>query len=89
MLGKIIRINREKLNISQAQLAKMLGLTQEAISRYELGTREPSIDVIKKLCVLFDCTSDELLEIDTLGERNKVHINNSFNNSKNIKVKIK
>lgn len=89
MLGKIIRLNRERLNISQAQLAKMLGLTQEAISRYELGTREPSVDVIKKLCVIFDCTSDELLEIDTTSERAKVNINNSFNNSKNIKVKIK
>lgn len=89
MIGNLIKQNRERLRMSQNELAKMLGLTQEAISRYENNDREPSFDTLKKMCILFGCTSDELLEIDTPKERAKVNISNSFNNSRNINVKIK
>ena len=88
MLGNLIKTNRERFRMSQTQLATALGLTQEAISKYENNVREPSIETIKRLCVLFNCTADELLEIDTPSERAKVQINNSFNGN-NINVKIK
>ena len=43
---------------SQAEFAKSLGLTQVAYGRYELGTREPSIDLLihiaKELSVSID-----------------------------------
>lgn len=89
MIGEIIKTNRERIKMSQTQLAQILGLTQEAISKYENNVREPNIDTLRKICVLFNITADELLEMDTPGERAKVQINNSFNNSKNIKVNIK
>lgn len=88
MLGNLIKTNRERFRMSQTQLATILGLTQEAISKYENNVREPSVETLKKLCVLFNCTADELLEIDTASERAKVQINNSFNGN-NINVKIK
>ena len=84
-----IKLLRTKHNLTQNELAKKIGVTRQAYANYEQGTREPSMDIIKKLCILFDCTSDELLEIDTEKDRQKIQINNSFNNSKNIKVKIK
>ena len=84
-----IKLLRKKHNLKQNELAKKIGVTRQAYANYEQGTREPSMDIIKKLCILFDCTSDELLEIETEKDRQKVNINNSFNNSKNIKVKIK
>lgn len=88
-IAEQIKSLRTKHNLTQNELAKKIGVTRQAYANYEQGTREPSMDIIKKLCVLFDCTSDELLEIDTPSDRNKVHINNSFNHSKNIKVNIK
>ena len=88
MIGNIIKQHRERMNMSQTKLATILGLTQEAISRYENGTREPDINTIKKICVLFNISADELLEIETPSERAKVQINNSFNGN-NINVKIK
>ena len=36
-MGKFIRINREKCNLSQNDLAKMIGVSKSAISRYENG----------------------------------------------------
>lgn len=77
------------MGYTQQQVADYLCISQRTYAHYETGKHEPNIDTIKKLCILFNCTSDELLEIDTEKDRQKVQINNSFNNSKNIKVKIK
>ena len=84
-----LKFFRKTLNLTQQDMALKLNITQACYNRYEKGIREPNIDIIKKLCVIFGCTADELLEIDTPGERAKVNINNSFNNSNNINVKIK
>ena len=80
---------RNQNHLKQEEVAHKIGVTRQCYAHYEQGIREPSIDIIRKLCVVFNCTSDELLEIDTPNERAKVQINNSFNNSNNINVKIK
>ena len=89
MLNKTIRTLRKQRNISQEQLANFLSLPRYTIANWEQGRTEPNIEQIKLICIYFNISADELLEIDTPSERAKVHINNSFNNSKNIKVKIK
>ncbi|MBE7076817.1 MAG: helix-turn-helix transcriptional regulator [Clostridiales bacterium] len=80
---------RNQSKLKQEEVALRIGVTRQCYAHYEQGVREPSIDIIRKLCILFNCTADELLEIDTPSERAKVQINNSFNNSSNINVKIK
>lgn len=89
MFKNQIKYYRKLSKLTQKQVAEYLCITQQAYSYYENGTREPNFDILRKLCVLFNCTADELLEIETEKDRQKVQINNSFNNSKNIKVKIK
>lgn len=42
-------------------VATYLNTTIRTISRYEDGTREPSIDTLKKLCDLFDVSADYLI----------------------------
>ena len=49
------------MGYSQGKLADYLGVTQQAISKYENGDREPDIDTIIKLSQLFDVSSDYLL----------------------------
>lgn len=49
----------QKLNIKE--VAQYVGLVPTAIYNYELGIREPSIATIKKLCKLFNVTSDYLI----------------------------
>lgn len=56
-----IKILREDLKLSQADFAKKVGLTQQSISLYEKGDREPSLDVLKKLADFFDVSTDYLL----------------------------
>ncbi len=52
---------REKEKLSQLQLAEKLNLTQQAISLYEKGEREPGIDLINQLADFFGVTTDYLL----------------------------
>lgn len=40
---------RKKQNITQKELSKRTGITQADISRIENGTRNPSLDMIKRL----------------------------------------
>lgn len=57
------RLKQERLSkgYTQKQVADALGVTYNAISQYESGVREPSIDLLIKLCKFFDITSDYLI----------------------------
>lgn len=86
-LGKQIKIMRITKDLTQKQLADMLGVGSYVVSNIEKGRTEPDIETIKKLCVIFDITSDELLGIETESQRRQVKIYNSFNgNGNNNKI---
>lgn len=53
---------REKRDLSQAQLAKLLDVTPNCITQWESGARRPNIVMLKKLAEVLECTADELLE---------------------------
>lgn len=59
MLG--IKIKRNELKMTQSALAEKLGVDIMTVSRWERGRQEPSIETLKKLAVLFDCSIDYLV----------------------------
>ncbi len=63
-MGKKLKELRKAQNLSQKQVADKIGVTLSAYSNYEQGIREPSYDILKKLCKLFDVTSDYLLGLE-------------------------
>ena len=52
---------RKRAGLTQIALAERLGVSQSAISSWELVTREPYISMLKKLANFFQCTIDEIL----------------------------
>lgn len=60
-IGKRIAMLRRKAGLSQATLAKQLGLSAGAIGMYEQGRREPSLDMIVSISAVFGVTTDYLL----------------------------
>lgn len=56
-----IKEKRLKLNIEQADLAKIIGVTQSTISRYERGERLPNLNIAKRLAAVLNCTVDDLI----------------------------
>lgn len=55
----IKRIRKER-GYSQEQLADLLGISQPALSYYEKGINEPSIDMLVKMSHVLDCSIDEI-----------------------------
>ncbi|MCR4646250.1 MAG: helix-turn-helix transcriptional regulator [Oscillospiraceae bacterium] len=56
-----LRALRYARGMTQRQVADAIGVSATSITQYESGDREPSIDKLKKLAALFDCTIDELV----------------------------
>ena len=62
--GVRLRELREKKNLSQAQTAKRLNVSNTTICCYEANIRFPSIDMLTRLALFFNVSSDYLLGID-------------------------
>lgn len=54
-IGEKIKYIREMENMTQADVAKFLGVDQSMISKYENGERAISSDSLNKLATLFCC----------------------------------
>ena len=52
---------REDSDISQKQLADVLGISQRAYSHYENGTRKIPLDIMLSLADYYNCSTDYLL----------------------------
>ncbi len=50
--------------VTQQTVATAIGVTISAYSNYEQGIREPSIEIIIKLCKYFDVSADYLLGLE-------------------------
>ena len=48
-IGDNIKYLREKSNMSQVDLANLLGITDKAVSTWENGTRIPRLGMIEKI----------------------------------------
>lgn len=61
-----IRAARQKRNMSQDELAQAIGTTKSAISKYELGHREPSLDQIRRISAALNVSMWDILGLDEL-----------------------
>ena len=60
-LGKKIRRYRDRLGLTQAELASKLGLTYSSVSQWESGRAVQRTPVIRQLADLFGTTVSELM----------------------------
>ena len=61
MYGKRIKEERQLKGLSQKKLAEMISSTQSTIGKYEREELQPNVEVITKLCKIFECSADYLL----------------------------
>lgn len=67
--GKRIAVLRRKAGLSQTDLAEKLGVTSQAVSKWECGNAVPDIDILLEISHLYKVTINEMLEdIDLLCE---------------------
>lgn len=51
-------------NLTQMELAEMLGLKYQNISRWINGHVCPTIDTVAKICKCLNCTPNDLIKLD-------------------------
>ena len=52
---------RAQRNFTQERLAMLLGVSRQAISKWESGKAYPEMDKLLMMCDLFGCTLDDLV----------------------------
>lgn len=66
-IGEVIKRRRKTRNITQAELAELLNVTPQAVSRWEMGISYPDIAMVPKISEVLWVTADELLGIRPLN----------------------
>ena len=60
-LGQRISLYRKKLNISQEEMGARLGVSRQAVSKWESGASDPSTSNLLALAKLYGVPAEELL----------------------------
>ncbi|MBQ4427704.1 MAG: helix-turn-helix transcriptional regulator [Oscillospiraceae bacterium] len=60
-IGKFIAWKRKEQNLTQAQLAEKLGITDRAVSKWETGKSLPDASIMLEMCALLGITVNDLL----------------------------
>ena len=61
MISENIKNLRNKIGMTQKELAEKLYVTPQAVSRWENGEVEPSVDTITTMAQIFGVTTDEII----------------------------
>lgn len=75
--GIILKQERTERNITQEQLAKAIGISQQAISYYENDKNEPTIGICERIADYYGITLDELIGRD---KDSNIHLDQRHNN---------
>lgn len=64
LLADKVKLIREQLGMTQAELARKLGLTRSSVNSWEMGLSVPSTQYIIELAKVFGVSTDYLLGLD-------------------------
>ncbi|MCH5193470.1 MAG: helix-turn-helix transcriptional regulator [Oscillospiraceae bacterium] len=68
LFGENLKKLRKGNDLTQEQLADILGVSPQAVSRWEIGTTYPDITMLPTIANYFDVTLDDLIGMDKIKE---------------------
>ncbi len=72
-IGETIKHLRKERDITQDELADILGVSYQSVSRWECGMCYPDMELLPVISDFFGVTADKLLGVDERIEQNKVN----------------
>lgn len=63
---------RATRNMTQEQLAMLLGVSRQSVTKWEAQKSYPEMDKLLKMCAIFDCTLDDLVQGDLTGREPEI-----------------
>ena len=80
-IGKFIAEQRKEKNLTQKQLADLLGVTNKSVSRWETGVNMPDLSLFVPLSEALDISLVELLEGKKIMDDKQDSLENSLKNT--------
>lgn len=81
-IGEKMKLKRKELNLTQKQLADKAGISLMSIQRYERGERQPTVEILEKICDVFDISVANFMGIiDTVRPESEIDLYNSALNN--------
>jgi len=71
-IGSNIKKYRKKRKITQEQFAEVLGVSDQAVSRWENGTSYPDIELLPTIALYFGVTLDELMGMEGIKDESDI-----------------
>src|SRR5699024_5092241 len=71
---------RKEKGYSQEQLADLLEVSRQSVSKWESGTTYPEMDKLLSLCKIFNVTLDDLTNDEVTTKKISEKRKNNFNN---------
>ena len=71
-IGNNIKKYRKQRKITQEQLAGVLGVSDQAVSRWENGTTYPDIELLPTIALYFGVTLDELMGMEAIKDESDI-----------------
>lgn len=84
-VGDMISKTRQNRNMTQEEFASRLGVTPQAVSRWERGNSLPDISLIKGICDILSISANTLLGIEN---ENRVVENNDSSTEQEIRSNL-
>ena len=66
-----LKLLREKAEYKQFEVAKILGVTQSAVSQWELGLCNPEYKYLSEMANIYNCSLENLIQAINLCEETK------------------
>ena len=71
-IGEKIRSLRKQKNVSQEVLAQYLGVSFQAVSKWENGSAMPDVAMIPAIASFFEVSTDELFDFNRMEQEKKI-----------------
>jgi len=72
-IGNLLKEIRKKNNLTQSQFANLLGVTPQAVSKWENGKNIPDIVILKEIKKLYNIDIDSILDGENKKKAKKVN----------------
>ncbi len=86
IISKYLQFLRKSNNYTQDDLAKQLGISRQAVSKWETGTTIPDLEVLLKISKLYDMMLGSKAQLPNLATKIKFIAKNFLYLCKNNKI---
>lgn len=81
-----LRQARIKSNMTQREVADILGMTYQAISNYERGKTKVESDILVKLCKIYNISVPDVLSDTSISQKIVTEIKKEEDSSKDLRL---